>query len=112
MYLVVLLSMLIFYGLERLAKSSRKKQTTADGPDRTSAGVFWIHIGTFALLNVLIGYVLLDRAAVGPQHLLLFFLAMLFKFVVNDHGLYADQGSLSHHRTVAANSRRTSGMDH
>jgi hypothetical protein len=61
-----------------------------EGVDRTTPLVFWIHVGTFALLNFLIGYALPGRAELGASALLLFAVAIVLKFVVSDHGLYAD----------------------
>lgn len=87
-YIVVLISIVVYYGLERLARESKRKRSNAGKSERTSYGVFWLHTATFALMNVLIGYLLISRAARGLLHLSLFFLAMLFKFLVNDHSLH------------------------
>ena len=87
-YIIVLISIAVFYGLERLARQSKRKRSDAGKSERTSYGVFWLHIGTFAMMNILIGYLLVGRAAQGLLHLSLFFLAMLFKFLVNDHSLH------------------------
>ena len=91
-YLAVLASILVFYSVERLAKRSRQRRDAGDGDAGTELMVFWVHVGVFAGVNFLIGYALLARAERGVAALLLFALAMLLKFVVNDHGLYA------HHR--------------
>ncbi|MHB0775134.1 hypothetical protein [Halomonas sp. WWR20] len=94
-YLVALLGLAVFYGLERLVKQSRHRQAShrrdERGQDTTGAGVFWLHIGSFTLYNALIGYLLVDRED-GIRGLFFFFLAMAFHFLVNDHGLY------QHHR--------------
>ena len=92
-YVVVLLSLVLFYGLERVAKNSRAASKGQRGPDRTSDAVFWLHMGTFALMNVLIGYLLYQHTERTYSFLLLFFLAMLFKFIVNDHSLHDDHKS-------------------
>ena len=86
-YIVVLLSIAIFYGLERLARESKQQRAETGKSERTTYGVFWLHTSTFALMNVLIGYLLVGRARQGLLHLSLFALAMLFKFFVNDHSL-------------------------
>ncbi|MEW6296616.1 MAG: hypothetical protein AB1671_02600 [Thermodesulfobacteriota bacterium] len=85
-YLVALLGLSTFYGLERLARASRRYRRDAGGPDRTSSTVFWLHIASFGLYNALIGY-LLHRVRPGDASLLFFFLAMALHFVVNDYGL-------------------------
>ena len=88
-YGLLLLSVIVFYGLERATKASRRKREQA-GEEATSWGVFWLKVGTFAVVNVLIGYVLVRQGGRGLQPLALFTVAMLLKFVVNDHGLHAD----------------------
>ncbi|MBZ8182834.1 hypothetical protein [Oscillatoria salina] len=86
-YLVSLLGLVIFYGLEKLAHSSRKQnQATGEG-DTTDPGIFWVHIGSFTLYNGLIGYLLVHREEQGSWSLLIFSLAMALHFLVNDYGL-------------------------
>ncbi|MGG6265562.1 hypothetical protein ACQ4M3_06100 [Leptolyngbya sp. AN03gr2] len=86
-YLLALLGLAMFYGLERAADESRQRnQKTGDG-DVTTAGVFWIHMASFAAYNVLIGYLLLHREQTGLLSLLFFAGAMGVHFVVNDYGL-------------------------
>lgn len=87
-YVLVLLSIVVFSGLERLARQSRRERRQRGEDDRPSPAVFWLHISTLAVVSFLIGYVLPEQD--GFQPLFLFSLAMLLKFVVNDHGLYAD----------------------
>ena len=89
-YLVALVGLATFYGLDRIATESRRRKRKAGGEDSTEAGVFWIHIGSFALYNVLTGYLLLNRLASGFEALVLFALAMGLHFVVNDYGLHRD----------------------
>lgn len=86
-YLVALVGLATFYGLERLATESRRRNRRAGEEDSTSAGAFWIHIGSFAVYNALIGYLLLNRQESGLGALVLFALAMALHFVVNDYGL-------------------------
>ena len=98
-YAVVLLSIIIFYGLELAAKRSRAKQREAGKGDRTEHWVFWLHMATFGLMNLLVGYLLFHHVEQDTAFrvLLLFFLAMVFKFIVNDHGLH------SHHKELYDN---------
>ncbi|GET41554.1 hypothetical protein MiSe_63660 [Microseira wollei NIES-4236] len=56
-YLIALLGLTVFYGLERMAKLSRQRGKG----DITSPGVFWLHIASFSIYNALIGYLLLHR---------------------------------------------------
>lgn len=87
-WLVALLGLVAFYGLERAAKRSRASggpREGAGGPKRHE--VFWLHVGSFAGYNVLIGYLLLNSTDDGPATLFLFWFAMLLHFVVNDYAL-------------------------
>jgi hypothetical protein len=49
----------VFYGLERLAKSSRQQTKALSSEDQTSARVFWIHITSFTVYTGLVGCLLL-----------------------------------------------------
>ena len=88
-YLLALIGLVVFYGLERTAKNSRKRRRAAGEQDATDAGVFWLHIVSFAVYNALIGYLLFHREDQSLTSLALFFVAMALHFVVNDHGLRA-----------------------
>lgn len=90
-WLMALIGLAVFYGLERAAKHSRRQNPGAPDEDedenRSGRKVFWLHIGSFAIYNVLIGYLLLHRPDMGMSGLLLFWFAMLLHFMVNDEGL-------------------------
>ncbi len=94
-YLVALAGLATFYGLERWVKrrqgTDRERASASQG--KKKVGIFWLHIGSFALYNALIGYLLVYRENT-PLEMLFFFLAMSFHFLVNDHGL------VQHHRNV------------
>lgn len=89
-YLMALLGMSVFYGLERLVKVSRQRNEDAGKGDVAEIGVFWLHMGSFAVYNALIGYLLLHREDVERRSLLLFSVAMALHFIVNDYGLRQD----------------------
>ena len=57
-YLVALVGLAVFYGLARLATSSRRQRRRTGKEDSTSSGVFWLHIASFGVYNLLIGYLL------------------------------------------------------
>lgn len=82
-YLIALLGLTVFYGLERIAKLSRQR----DKNDVTSSEVFWLHVASFSIYNALIGYLLLHREEPGITNLLLYSGAMALHFAVNDSGL-------------------------
>lgn len=84
-YLVSLIGLATFYGLERAARVSHGTGRGETSP--ASAGVFWLHMVTFSIYNAIIGYLLLHREDQGMGTLLFFFLAMALHFLVNDFGL-------------------------
>ena len=86
-WLTALLGVVVFYSLERAAKASREEQMDDGGHDRTERHVFWLHIASYGIYNVLIGYLLLHREESGTGALLLFWFAMALHFFVNDYGL-------------------------
>lgn len=86
LFSVALVGMVIFYGLERVAR-------TRSGAAHGGEGGFWLHVGAFAVYNLLIGYLL--RTEAGPPVLIdggLYTLAMGLHFVVNDRALFAHHG--------------------
>lgn len=98
-YLIALLGLAVFYGLDRLAKTSRSRRQGAPlrggrGAEAAAAGtgpaVFWIHMGSFAVYNALIGYLLLHREVMTLGALAFFTVAMALHFVVTDYGLNKD----------------------
>lgn len=86
-YLLALLGLTVFYGLERIAKLSRWHRQKLGKSDVASENVFWLHMASFGFYNALIGYLLLHREEPGIINLLVFSLAMATHFVVNDFGL-------------------------
>ena len=89
-YLVALIGLAAFYGLERSAKTSRRRKRSAGDEDSTEAGVFWLHAAPFTVYNALIGYLLLHREEPGVWSLILFAFAMGVHFLVNGYGLRKD----------------------
>lgn len=93
-YLVALIGICFFYGLERLVTSSQEQRNETPGGDEgestTHIGVFLLHISSFAVYNALIGYLLVHRDDQSLAGLFFFFLAMGFHFLVNDYGLRQD----------------------
>ncbi len=97
-YLIALLGLITSYGLERVAASSRERERGQ--ADRTSAGVFWLHVSAFAVYNALVGYLLLHRAEQNLPSVLFFAVAMALHLLVNDVGLRR------HHKAAYASSGR------
>ncbi len=89
-YLVALVGLAAFYGLERLIKRD-------DEDGKRNPGVFWLHIGSFTVYNTLIGYLLVHRESPGLEPLFYFFIALTLHFLVNDIGLRHDHKALYDH---------------
>lgn len=97
-YLIALLGLVIFFGLERLARTSRRANTASGDPPHPSPAAFWLHLGAFALYNVLIGYLVVHRQEQNPRGLAIFAFALALHFVVNDQGLRELHGALYRER--------------
>lgn len=98
-YLIALMGLAVFYGLERLVKQSQKQHpdpSLSETQETVNPGVFWLHIISFSFYNGLIGYLLLHRESADLKSLLLFFIAMALHFVVNDFGLRQDHKRTYH----------------
>lgn len=92
-YVVALFGLIVFYGLERLVKSSRQEAQRAQGKDSkamANMGIFWLHMASFAIYNALIGYLLVHREEQNTRGLFVYFVAMALHFLVNDYGLRED----------------------
>jgi hypothetical protein len=86
-YLVALVGLATFYGLEVLARRSRAVNLEQSREDCTTSGVFWVHAGAFALYNALLGYLLREAEHQGLLPCTLLFFALMLHFMVNDHAL-------------------------
>ena len=71
-FLVTLVGLVFFYGLERTVKVSRQ----ADDEDKVDSWMLWLHTGSHGLYNLLIGYLLLHREESGLGNLVTYTFAM------------------------------------
>lgn len=95
-YLLALVGLVVFYGLER-----RVRERQREGEElHEGHGLFWIHLTSFALYNVAIGYLLPERETSSLGAMGLYTLAMGLHFVVVDFGLRKD-----HHEAYARTAR-------
>lgn len=85
-YVVAMLGLVVFYGLEQMVKSSKRRHKE-QAVDEPKDGVFWVHIGSFTLYNALIGYLLVREEYESAWGMVLFFIAMGVHFITNDKGL-------------------------
>ena len=92
-YIISLLGLLAFYGLDILALTSRRFNQMVHSNDNTSSSVFWIHITAFAILNAIFGYLLQEVGNHTLFQCILFFVAVALHFFVIDRHLR------EHHKT-------------
>ncbi|WP_299820154.1 hypothetical protein [uncultured Jannaschia sp.] len=92
-YSLALAGLVTFYGLERAIKTHRARSDRV----HPTAWAFWLHIGSFALYNVIIGYLLLNREEASFRSLAIYGTAMTLHFVTNDFGLRQDHQSRYDH---------------
>lgn len=83
-YIVAMIGLAIFYGLEVMVKQSKKRKE--ENPE-SGAGVFWIHIISFMFYNSLIGYLLVHDESDRSWGTFFFFIAMGLHFITNDKSL-------------------------
>jgi len=87
-YLVGLLGLTFFYGLEnKTSKSQDSNRMPIEGEPEKNIGMFWIHISSFAVYNFIIGYLLLNREEISIIPMLTYAIAMSFHLIVTDHSL-------------------------
>lgn len=92
-FLTALGGLVLFYGLERLAKRSPHLERRGNRLTARQALDFWVHLGSFALYNAVTGYLLLQPPETGLTNLILFALALALHFIVVDFGLLEDYGN-------------------
>lgn len=85
-YLLALVGISAFYGLERIAKTMCQRHGLMKAEDRSRERVFWAHLASFSVYNLAIGYMLTDEAR-SLQDRALFFVAMALHFLVIDFSL-------------------------
>ena len=88
-YIVAVLGLALFYGMDRMVKASRARQRTRGAADHTSDGVFWLSMAVVGTKNLTVGY-LIAREPRSLGSLALFTLALALEFTVGDRGMHAD----------------------
>lgn len=92
-YLLALLGLTLFYGLDRWVILSRQGNQADNNTNQADTTIFWIHMSAFALINLIFGYLLQDLVHSLGQ-CLLFFIAAALHFFIVDHSLR------EHHRNL------------
>lgn len=84
-YLLALFGLLVYYGLDIVAKT--KKTSGEEKQSHPSFGVFIVHISLFFLYNMIIGYLLVREDFSSNWAMALYFLALALHFGATDHSL-------------------------
>lgn len=92
-YAVALAGLAAFYGLERSIKQARVR----GGKDEPQGAPYRLHLASFTVYNVLLGYLLVHREESGWLSLGLYTLAIGLHFVSTDFGLLEDHRRRWHH---------------
>jgi hypothetical protein len=95
-YLVALLGLAVFYGVEQHSLRSRRERQAQDGEDRTTDGAFRLSVASFTAYNAIVGYLLLRGELEELSSLVLYTAALGVHFVINDLGLREHHGEAYH----------------
>lgn len=79
-FLVAMVGLVVFYGLEHMARSRRRS-----GDDDRAA--YWLHLGSYAAYNAVITYSLPLTIRAGLPFAVTFVVAMAVHFILTDRGL-------------------------
>ena len=93
-YVMALLGLTTFYGLDRWVLTSRQSNLAETDVNRADIHIFWIHMTAYALLNLVFGYLLIDLGDHSLSQCILFFIAVALHFFI------VDQVLREHHRTL------------
>lgn len=96
-YLILFVSLCFFYWTEQLAQKALEEQKQEQGR-QAPFRIFWLPTLTFAVLNCIIGFLLLAKLESGLPALLLFLIAMVLQFILNDHNLYTKQKEFNNNK--------------
>ena len=88
-YIIAVLGLATFYGVERVVKRSRRASRDAGGEDVAADWAFWLSMSTYSAKNAIVGY-LLAREPRPLSGLALFTLAIALEFLLSDRGLHRD----------------------
>lgn len=92
-YAVALAGLALFYGLERAIKMARAR----GGGEAPEGAPYLLHLASFAVYNLLVGYLLVHREQGGWLPLALYAVAMAMHFLTTDFGLLQDHRHRWHH---------------
>lgn len=86
-WLLALAGLTVFYGLERRVRALKRRHGDA-------RPVFWLHMASFGVYNLLIGYLTVHREDSGLTALIFYAVAIALHFLTNDFGLRHDHAEV------------------
>ncbi|VEP16160.1 conserved membrane hypothetical protein [Hyella patelloides LEGE 07179] len=93
-YILALLGLLLFYGLDVLALRAKSHQQATSETEQHNSAIFWIHLSGFAIFNVILGYLLQNLSEHSLIACILFFISVALHFFIIDENLREHQQSL------------------
>lgn len=93
-HLAALVGFLWFYGLEHFVGSPQETLPIAEqaAAERSDQPMHWLHVGGFALYNLMMGYLLIEWSE-EPVGLALYCGALGLHFLITDDGMRRDYGA-------------------
>lgn len=87
-YLIGLLGLTFFYGLESKTRKSRQSDKEVEsGKEKKDLKIFWVHLCSFSVYNFIIGYLLLNREESSIISMFVYATAMSFHLIVTDYSI-------------------------
>jgi len=93
LYLLALLSFVVFYGLEHVVLVNRQRPSD-EGASNRARTMYLLHIAGYAAYSALIGYLVVERADRGALALAVYAFAMALHFLIVDHSLDEAHGAV------------------
>ena len=85
-YMVAMVGLMVFYGLELLVRKNKKDSENQEN-EENSLRIFQLHMGLFFIYNSIIGYLLIRGEYEGVLGHIFYFIAMALHFITNDWSL-------------------------
>ncbi len=93
-YILALLGLLVFYSFNLLALRAKSHQRGTQEIGHQNSAFFWIQISAFAILNIIMGYLLQDLSEHSLTACIIFLITFALHFFIVDDNLREHQTSL------------------
>lgn len=87
-YLVTLVGIAFFYGINQLSEKSEEENKRQKNVSRPHKSIFILEISAFAMYNMLIGYLLVELSGEYFIEYIIYFIVFSFHFVANNRILH------------------------